>query len=159
MSGSLKHWGIPGMHWGIRNEKPSTGRTAGGATDGSSSKGGGSSGVSPAKGAKAITPSADQAKMVELKHKKLEEMSNTELQHIANRMDLVNRYKNLNPSKVDKGKALVKSAFTSMASFTAAVGTITLAATAAMKVYNFATHTAASLPLPADVLAKRLASI
>lgn len=154
MGNSLKHWGILGMHWGIRKDETKTGRSGTGGnrlTGGSSKK--------TSSGSTAKPSSADHTKMVEIKHKKLEEMSNAELQHIANRMNLVNQYKNLNPSKIKKGRNLVKGAFAEMANFTLSVGTIAAAAVAAKQVYEFAIRAPHILPVPTSVLAKRLAEL
>lgn len=85
----LKHVGIPGMKWGRRK----------------------STGTKPAGELlkNKVTKNSDDVKKVgELRKKQIDEMSNEELSRVIKRMELQKRYKELNPSNVDKGKKAAK---------------------------------------------------
>ena len=89
----LYHWGIKGMKWGVRRYQNSDGSyTAAGKkrrkfrTDGWS----------------------DDAKEAgQLKKKKLNQMSNAELQKLNKRQELENKYRQNNKSSIAKGIAIV----------------------------------------------------
>lgn len=89
----LYHWGIKGMKWGVRRYQNSDGSytTAGkkrrkSRTDGWS----------------------DDAKEAgQLKKKKLNQMSNAELQKLNKRQELENKYRQNNKSSIAKGIAIV----------------------------------------------------
>jgi hypothetical protein len=80
MNNSLKHWGVPGMHWGRRS-------------------GGSSKSAGP--------PSADHATVSAIKRKKLSEMSNDDINKLITRTTLENQVKTINKSKSERGKKLV----------------------------------------------------
>ena len=73
----LYHYGIPGMRWGVR------------------------------KTSKRRNDSKDAADARQLKKKKVNEMSNDDLQKLNKRQELEKKHKELNPSKIAKGIAIV----------------------------------------------------
>lgn len=75
----LAHYGIIGMHWGIRQGRRTGKRTA----------------------------SSDYTRSRKLMKKKISEMSNEELKTVSSRLQLEKNYKDLNKSRVSKGKAAV----------------------------------------------------
>ena len=75
----LKHYGVLGMHWGIRKDK----------------------GISKGRKRK---PSEDYIQTKELRKKRMYELSNTELKALNERKNLEAQYRNLNKTKVDLGK-------------------------------------------------------
>jgi len=103
----LKHYGILGMRWGVRR--------------GSNSSGG--SGRSSSK-KRSIKTSDDFNKIVKLKKKRVEEMSNEEISAVIKRMDLQRRYKDLNPSRADKGRKAVKDTISGIGKVAGVAGSI-----------------------------------
>lgn len=129
----LKHVGVMGMHWGRRS-------------------GGSSSRVS----------SADHLNAATIKKKKLHEMSNDELKTFANRMQLEKSYKDVNPSKVTKGKMHVTKTLETLGKITAAAGTITTAIALGKTLYKAYSKSSAGRATNKKVaaqLAARLASL
>jgi hypothetical protein len=86
MNNYLRHWGILGMRWGVRRSNPSE----------SSSN-------------RQSTKSQDHEQKVELKKKKISEMSNDELMALNKRMQLEKQYKDLASNDISAGKKLVNS--------------------------------------------------
>jgi hypothetical protein len=78
----LLHYGVPGMKWGRRKAR-------GAALSGRS-------------------PSADHKDARELQRKKVYELSNEELQRLTKRLDLEQKWKKANPSKIERGQKIVK---------------------------------------------------
>ena len=89
----LYHWGIKGMKWGVRRYQNS---------DGSYTSAG-------KKRRKSRTDGwSDDAKEAgQLKKKKLNQMSNAELQKLNKRQELENKYRQNNKSSIAKGIAIV----------------------------------------------------
>lgn len=77
----LKHFGIPGMRWGVRRDR----------TSGRKPKG-----------------SEDYRATKQLRKKKLQDLSNKELQTLNNRLQLEQQYKNLTKKKLSVGQKKVK---------------------------------------------------
>lgn len=73
---------------------------------------------------RASSTSADHIKAFQLGKKKLHEMSNEEIRTVTTRMQLEGQYKNLNPSKVARGKKTVGKVLSTMGAITTAAGTI-----------------------------------
>ena len=89
----LYHWGVKGMKWGVRRYQNS---------DGSYTSAG-------KKRRKSRTDGwSDDAKEAgQLKKKKLNQMSNAELQKLNKRQELENKYRQNNKSSIAKGIAIV----------------------------------------------------
>lgn len=79
---------------------------------------------------KSVTTSShpDHAKARELQKKKLHEMSNDDIRTYAARIELEQRYRNLNPGKVKRGVKHVDNTLAIVGKVVAAAGTITAAA-------------------------------
>lgn len=73
----LEHFGVKGMHWGIRNKRR--------------------------------TPSADAQRHAAAGKKHVSELDDKELQQYINRLNMHQQHKRLNPTKVAKGHAAVKT--------------------------------------------------
>ena len=79
----LQHYGIPGMKWGVRKDVyENTSRAASNASN-------------------ALRTASSSTK----KNKKASELSDEELKKVVARMELEQKYSNLNPSSVSKGSA------------------------------------------------------
>jgi len=78
----LKHFGIPGMRWGIRRKNP----------DGSTKQRGGSE---------------DFKRTKQLRKKKLKDLSNNEIKDLNNRLQLEKQYKELTRKKISFGRKKV----------------------------------------------------
>lgn len=89
---SLYHFGIMGMHWGRRKTR----------------------GASSTRG-KGKNPSEDHQKKMQLKKKKLSEMSNAELKTFNERLNLEKQYKDLTKADVSAGRKFVTDLITNMA--------------------------------------------
>ena len=89
----LYHWGIKGMKWGVRRYQNS---------DGSYTSAGKKRRKSRTDGWRDDAKEAGQ-----LKKKKLNQMSNTELQKLNKRQELENKYRQNNKSSIAKGIAIV----------------------------------------------------
>lgn len=76
----LEHYGVRGMHWGIRTKD----------------------------NVPKVSPSEDSKKLSELKKKPRHALSNQELRFINDRLNMEQQYSRLNPTKVNKGKDLAK---------------------------------------------------
>jgi hypothetical protein len=81
-SGSLLHWGIPGMKWGIRRRQSNTTITG-------------------------KPHSSDHTTAVSLKKKHVSEMSNDELKKLTTRMQLEKQFKDLSKADVSAGQKIV----------------------------------------------------
>jgi hypothetical protein len=74
----LEHYGVRGMHWGIRNDKP------------------------------ARKVSSDYKKTAAYRKRHPQELSNKQLKSINERLNLETNYKRMNPSKIAAGHETVK---------------------------------------------------
>lgn len=83
----MYHYGVKGMKWGVRKSRVKS----------STSKKRGKS-----------TYSSDYLETAELRKKSYKQLSNEELRALNKRMNLESEYQRLNPSKVSKGKKVVK---------------------------------------------------
>jgi len=95
----LAHYGVPGMKWGKRKSGRLTSTP------------------------KAARGSQDHKNVQKIRKKPVSELSNEELRRITARIDLEQKYKKANPSKVTKGRNAVKSI---MATATAAASVYAL---------------------------------
>ena len=87
-SSELYHWGIKGQKWGVRRYRNA---------DGSLTEA----------GKKRYADMSDDAKAVDdLRHKPINQMSNSELQRLNQRQQLESQHKQLNPNAVKKGIAV-----------------------------------------------------
>lgn len=75
----IQHYGVKGMHWGIRNEK------------------------------KAGRPSSDYRKTKPYRNRKTHELTNKQLKAVNERINLEQNYRRLNPSKVKIGMGVAAS--------------------------------------------------
>jgi len=91
---SLAHYGVKGMQWGVRRQRSANGRVTKSSSDFKSTK--------------------------DLRKRPSHTLSNMQLKQINERMQLESKYSQMNPSKVAKGHAVVKSVI-------AAAGTVTAA--------------------------------
>ncbi len=87
MSGSLRHIGVLGMHWGIRNRRPSS-------TD---------------------TSSEDHKVARAIKAKKVSEMSNEELKKLTTRLQLEKQLSDLSKNDMTPGRKFVTDVLTTHA--------------------------------------------
>jgi len=87
---NLYHFGIPGMHWGVRRQPGSSGR------------------VSKGKVSKEVSDDYAQAKSIKAKNYK--QMSNKELKDLTSRMQLERSLRDLKSSEYQKGLDFVKTA-------------------------------------------------
>ena len=88
MDKTLQHYGIPGMKWGVRRSEAQLAR---------------------ARGKKSWSDDAKEAKKI--KKKKVNQMSNSELKKVNERVRLEQEYSRLNPKTVKKGmNAVAKTA-------------------------------------------------
>lgn len=87
----LNHYGVLGMHWGKRKGIISN-----------------SNPLLRKKEKKVIVPSDDHVKKVEIRKKKMEEMSNAELKAVNERMQLEKTYKELSITQLSTGKRTAK---------------------------------------------------
>lgn len=86
---TMYHHGVPGMRWGVRKK-----RSVGGGDSVKTSHGKGSE---------------DHQRMQELKKKRVKDLTNEELKALTKRQQLVKTYKELNPSDIKRGEAIVKA--------------------------------------------------
>lgn len=86
MEDTLKHFGVPGMRWGVRRSRSSS--------SSSSSK--------KSKGSKTSDDYKESRRLKKMKSKKL---SNKELQDLNKRLNLERQYKDLTPGTIRKGMA------------------------------------------------------
>jgi len=86
--GSLAHWGIKGMKWGIRRSDAELARSRGESAD-------------------AVRAKTTQTAIS--KAKSLSAVSDSDLQHLVNRLNLEKRYSEINPSAFTKGHNATKS--------------------------------------------------
>lgn len=110
------HHGVKGMKWGIRKERPSSGR---------SSKGSGSEARSTVsrKTAKPDTRSEDRKRYDEIRSKKRHEMSDEELKAVIGRMNMERQYRQLDEDLYRPGKKFAKGALKTLGNMgVAAVG-------------------------------------
>jgi hypothetical protein len=91
----LKHYGVLGMRWGRRKGETSTPSV-------------------PKR-----PPSADHLKKVELKKKRIHEMTNAELKTINERLQLERQYKDLSKATLNPGMKFVVDLFSSTTKSTA----------------------------------------
>jgi hypothetical protein len=91
MTKDLKHFGVPGMKWGIRNAV-------------SRAKSNFSKSVKQKYGPSKPKGSEDFQKTKQLKKKKLRDLSNDELKTLNNRLQLEQQYKQLSQKKLSKGQ-------------------------------------------------------
>lgn len=114
----IAHAGVLGMKWGVRR-----GTTSSGGSRRSSSK-------------KNIKPSQDYETFAKLRKKRIEEMSNEEISIVVKRMDLQRRYKDLNPSKVAKGKKATGNIMSGIGKIAGVAGSIAALAAVGSTLYN-----------------------
>ena len=106
---SLEHVGVKGMKWGFRKKRDSGGDASGSAK----------------KAEKIDHPkSAEHLKSRELRKRKVETLSNIEIQTLNKRIELERKYKQLNPSKFAAGMAKVKVITENVNTVFSAVNTI-----------------------------------
>lgn len=84
------------------------------------------------------TVSKDHAIASKIKSKKLSQMSNDEIRTLSNRIRLEQEYKNLNPSKIKRGKIALTNTMTTLGQISTGIATITTLVIAGKKVYSFA---------------------
>lgn len=89
----LKHYGVLGMRWGRRKSSASNKPPS--------------------------NPSKDHIRKVQLKKKKISEMSNEELREVSNRLQLEKQYKDLTRRDVTPGKKFVMDILATTAKTTA----------------------------------------
>ena len=77
MDNELKHFGIPGMHWGRRKARPSG------------------------------PPSEDYSKKQQLQKKHVSEMTNAELKDLTTRLQLESQYSTLSKKKASAGREFI----------------------------------------------------
>src|SRR3972149_8856870 len=127
----LKHFGVPGMRWGVRRDQPGGGHAVGSAR-------------SPFEKYRPLikppTPgSADHKTATVLRSKKVKDMTNDELKTVANRMDLERRYKDLNPSVSKRGQKAVSSVISTLGKTAGAAGSIMVLAAMGKKLFDWYT--------------------
>lgn len=88
----LEHYGVRGMHWGVR--------TRGQVSVGNKVKG---------KFDKTVTSHPEAQEFSKLRKKKSHELSNEELKKVTQRGELLTKFHRMNPSNLTKGKATVAS--------------------------------------------------
>ncbi len=103
MDNNLKHVGVTGMRWGQRKNSSTLAQLREKNLN-LASKNRQEARRLKHPGKKGEKSSDDFKKVVELRKKKINELSNEDLDKVIKRMDLQKRYKDLNPSKADKGK-------------------------------------------------------
>ena len=126
----LYHFGIQGMHWGIRRFQPYPKGHTGGKEVGEAAKKKRKRGevtIQPVKPKPAIQVHEDYAKAHE--RKDVRTMSDAELRSVLNRYDMEKRYSQINPSAAKKGQEFVSKAI----KVGTTVATIT---TTAINIYN-----------------------
>ena len=87
---SLKHFGIPGMRWGVRKSRRLSGKTSKERKTESSEE-----------------QMTDHQRAVQLRKKGVKNLSTKELKELVNRTQLEQQYRTLNTSKFEKGMAIV----------------------------------------------------
>jgi len=105
----LKHFGVLGMKWGVRKSRS---RVSG--------------------------SSRDHLRAAKLKSKRLNEMSNDELKALTSRMQLEKQYRDLNPSRTDRGKKSASSALKLLGQLAGGAAAIVTLATSGNKIYEYA---------------------
>lgn len=154
MNDNLKHAGIKGMQWGVRKKRDMPGETGGKKPKTEANESarlkknmpGETGGKQPRK------MSADAKEVAGLKAKRAGELSNEELQKIAKRMELEKRYKDLNPTKVAKGKKKIEGVFSGVAKTAGIIGSVTVLAVTGKKVLEYAVARKAALVAAKAVL-------
>lgn len=94
----LLHYGVAGMKWGVRKRRPS-GSTPRPKSSTAKAK-------PPAK--PPVRVSSDYQTSRALRNRKVQDLSNAELQALNRRMELEKKYRDLNPSKITQGLKIVK---------------------------------------------------
>ena len=89
----LMHYGVPGMKWGQRKSKVTSGKTR---KHGKSSY------------------SKDYSETASLRKKSYKQLSNEELRKVNKRMNLESEYRRLNPKGIDRGKKIAKNLVTTV---------------------------------------------
>jgi hypothetical protein len=112
MKNSLQHVGIMGMHWGVRRGNSDRVTT--------------------------LHQSVDHKLASGIKQKKISQMSNEEIRTLSARLQLEKQYKDLNPSKIARGKKHVDSVISGLGKAAGVVGSVTVLAIAGKKVYDYA---------------------
>lgn len=87
---ALAHYGVLGMHWGVRRSRRA--RVAAALSKPAHSKG----------------VHDDHKEVRELEKKNIKELSNADLKKLTTRLQLEQQYKNLKPSKRKRNMAIVK---------------------------------------------------
>ena len=114
----LKHYGIPGMRWGVRKANGGSTVTVGKGVRGAVREVGGlvkdalRDDISKVKSfasnlRKSAEPSQDYAKSRQLKKKPVSKLSNAELKTVITRLQLEKQLKDLDRASVGRGKGLV----------------------------------------------------
>lgn len=93
----LEHFGVKGQKWGIRNKKRSNK-------------------LGPSKDSKRASSTLKKVKSGSVKS-----LTNQELRDFNNRVELEKKYKTINPGKVEKGHAAVKTVLATGATVNAAI--------------------------------------
>ena len=106
MENELYHYGVPGMRWGVRRARSSSVSTTGRRKK---------TGLSGFLSKKTKSRSSSKPKVsTGNKGKTLSEMSDAELQQRINRLQMEQRYKDLQPKKISRGKKIVNSVVNKM---------------------------------------------
>lgn len=106
MTKDLKHFGIPGMRWGIRRGPSRLAQRLSGKITTVASR---------IKAKSKVDTSSEDSKIAKtLKKKKLSEMSNDELKKLTTRMQLERQYKDLSSKEISIGKKIAIDIGTTM---------------------------------------------
>jgi hypothetical protein len=148
MDNQIKHAGVPGMKWGVRNKRDMPGETGGKKPKAMSTEPVRKKRDMPGEtgGKKPRKISSDAKEVTSLRKKHVTELSNEELQKVSRRLDLEKRYKDLNPSKVTKGKKTVEGVFSAAGRTAGVIGTVAALAATGKKIYDFAKAHKVAIP-------------
>ncbi len=140
MGDAIKHAGIKGMRWGVRNKRDMPGESGGKKPKTVSTEPVRKKRDMPGEtgGKKPRKVSRDAKTAAGLKAKHISELTNKDIEKLAKRMELEKRYKDLNPTKVAKGRKTVEGVFSAVGKTAGVVGSVTVLAITGKKIYDFA---------------------